>query len=149
MAPDDVSVLQRLRTLEVQLERLAHDAFLSDPFVETRYGSLWRPPTDVYETDDAVVVRMEVPGLHVEDLSVTVHARTLVVRAVRRDPCLDGKCRVHQLEVHYGLFERVIPLPGSVVHEEADGCYADGFLLVTIPKCDEAREPGEAVRLSL
>lgn len=149
MAPDDIKFLERLKTIEVQLERLAHDAFLSDPFSESRYGSLWRPPTDVFETQDSVVVRMEAPGLHVEDISVTLHARTLAVRAVRRDPCPEGKCKVHQIEVHYGLFERVIPLPTHIVHEEADGKYVDGFLLVTIPKCDEAREPSEAVQLRL
>ncbi|MFW6163427.1 MAG: Hsp20/alpha crystallin family protein [Planctomycetota bacterium] len=149
MAPDDIRFLERLKTIEVQLERLAHDAFLSDPFAESRYASLWRPPTDVFETEEAVVVRMEVPGLHVEDISVVIHARTLVVRAVRRDPCPDGKCKVHQIEVHYGVFERVIPLPSHIVHEEADGKYTDGFLLVTIPKCDEAREPSQTVRLSL
>jgi len=149
MAPDSTKFLERLKVLEVQLERIAHDVFLTDPFLDTSYGSLWRPPTDVYETDETVVVRMEAPGLHIEDMSVTLHATMLVVRAVRRDPCGKAKCRVHQLEVHYGLFERVVPLPGNLVHEEADGSYADGFLLVTIPKCDEPREPGQAVRLSL
>ena len=148
MAPGDIKFLERLKTIEVQLERLAHDAFLSDPFVE-QYGSLWRPATDVYETVDVVVVRMEAPGLHVENISVTLHASMLVVRGVRRDPCGDRKCKVHQIEVHYGLFERVVPLPGNVVHEEADGSYADGFLVVTIPKCDEAREPKQVVRLTL
>ncbi len=149
MAPDDIKFLERLKTIEVQLERLAHDAFLSDPFVESRYGSLWRPPTDVFETAESVVVRMEAPGLHTEDVSVTLHATMLVVRAVRRDPCPDGKCNVHQLEVHYGFFERVVPLPGHIVHEEAEGVYADGFLVVTIPKSDKAREPKRAVRLDL
>lgn len=147
MAPDEVKFLERLKTIEVQLDRLANDLFLSDPFVETRYGSLWRPPTDVYETDDSVVVRMEAPGLHVEDISVTLHTSMLVVRAVRRDPCPDVKKRVLQLEVHYGLFERVIPLPDTICHEDAEAGYIDGFLVVSVPKSDSARQPKKAVRL--
>ena len=148
MAPDEIKFLERLKTIEVQLERLANDVFLSEPFVEARYGSLWRPATDVYETSKSVVVRMEAPGLHVEDISVTLHASTLVVRAVRRDPCPETKCKVLQLEVHYGLFERVVPLPRNIRHEAAEAAYVDGFLLVSIPKSDKAREPKRAVRLS-
>ena len=147
MAPDEPKFLERLKTIEVQLDRLANDLFLSDPFVESRYGSLWRPPTDVYETADSIVVRMEAPGLLVEDISVTLHTSMLVVRAVRRDPCPDVKKCVLQLEVHYGLFERVIPLPDTILHEEAEAGYVDGFLVVTVPKSDCARQPKEAVRL--
>ena len=150
MASDkDRKFVERLKTIEVQLERLANDAFLSDPFVEGRYGSLWRPPTDVYETEDIVVVRMEAPGLHVEDVSVTLHANTLVVRAMRRERQAHVKKRVLQLEVHYGLFERVVPLPEAIRHEEASASYVDGFLVVVIPKCEEAREPHTVVRLHI
>jgi HSP20 family protein len=149
MAPDEIKFLERLKTIEGQLERLANDVFLSDPFVEARYGSLWRPPTDVYETNERVVVRMEAPGLHVEDISVTLHTNSVVVRAVRRDPCPDPKCKVLQLEVHYGPFERVIPLPANIDHEAAEASYAEGFVRVCIPKCDEAREPKQALRLRI
>ena len=145
----DKKFVERLKTIEVQLERLANDVFLSDPFVEGRYGSLWRPPTDVYETENAVVVRMEAPGLHVEDISVSLHADTLVVRAMRRDRQPDTKKRVLQLEVHYGLFERVIPLPAAIRHEEADANYVEGFLVVTIPKCEKPSEPRDVVRLHI
>jgi len=149
MASEDIKFLERLKTIEVQLERLANDVFLSDPFVEGRYGSLWRPPTDVYETDESVVVRMEVPGLHVEDISVTLHSTTLVVRAVRRDCCPKAKKRVHQLEVHYGLFERVVPLPKNIRHEDADAAYVEGFLVVNIPKCEDPTEPKRSLRLRI
>jgi len=145
----DKKFVERLKTIEVQLERLANDVFLSDPFVEGRYGSLWRPSTDVYETDDAVVVRMEAPGLLVEDISVTLHGSSLVVRGMRRDRHPDIKKRVLQLEVHYGLFERVIPLPETIRYEEADAGYVDGFLVVTIPKCEEPGEPNSVVRLRI
>ena len=149
MASEVTKFLARAKRIENQLERLANDFFLSESFCETTYGSLWRPPADVYETDSHVVVRMEVPGLLEEDISLTLSGSTLVVRAVRRDRNADPKKIYHQLEIHYGLFERVIPLPKNIVHEEAKGAYSDGFLIVTVPKCEEAIELTEIVRLHI
>ena len=149
MASELVRFLERARRLEGQLERLANDFFLSESFCETTYGSLWRPPSDVYETDTDVVIRIEVPGLHVEDIGITLHGHILVVRAVRRDCHLDAKKTYHQLEIHYGLFERVIPLPRRIVGDEAKGAYTDGFLLITIPKSEEPTELTEIVRLHI
>jgi len=149
MASNHMKFLERLKKIEGQLERLANDFYLADSFIESTYGSLWRPPVDVYETDDHVVARMEAPGLHMEDISIALHADTLVIRAVRRDPAPEAKKLYHQLEVHYGFFERVIPLPRKIRHDGAKARYGDGFLVVTIPKCEEIIELTEIVRLRI
>lgn len=149
MASELVRFLDRARKLEGQLERLANDFFLSESFCETTYGSLWRPPADVYETDSHVIIRIEVPGLHVEDIDVTLHGHVLVVRAVRRDHNLDTKKTYHQLEIHYGLFERVIPLPRNIVCDEAKGAYTDGFLIISIPKSETPAEFTAIVHLEI
>jgi HSP20 family protein len=144
---DHMKFLERLKKLEGQLERLASDFFLTDSFCESTYGSLWRPPADIYETEESVVVRMEVPGLHVEDINITLRSDTLVVRAVRRECHPGAKTICHQLEIHHGFFERVLPLPKTIRHEEAEAMYSDGFLVITIPKCEEASELTQTLRL--
>ena len=149
MASENRKFLERLKKIEGQLERLANDFFISDSFVDVTYGSLWRPPADVYETEDDVVVRVEVPGLTEDNISITLHTNTLVVRAVRHEPKCHAKSVYHQLEVHYGFFERVIPVPGYIRHEEADAVYADGFLTITVPKCDQVVELTEVVHLRI
>ncbi|MFP4056538.1 MAG: Hsp20/alpha crystallin family protein [Candidatus Brocadiia bacterium] len=146
---ESMKFLERLKKIEGQLERLANDFFLSDSFAQSTYGSLWRPPADVYETDSTVVVRMEVPGLHHEDISIALHADTVVVRAVRRESCAEAKKSYHQLEIHYGYFERVIPLPRRIRHQEAEAVYDDGFLVITIPKCDHEVELAEILQLEI
>ena len=125
MASDQKRFLERLTRLEAQLERVANDFFLTDSFAEWTYGSLWRPPTDVYDTESSVVVRMAVPGLHADDIVIILRSSTLIVRAVRRDPHPDRKRTYHQLEIHYGLFERVIALPKQIRHSEASAKYVD------------------------
>ena len=149
MATDTRKFLERLKKVEGQLERLANDFFIADSFVEATYGSLWRPPADVFETDRDVVVRMEVPGLHVEDISISLHPEAVVIRAVRRETQHDAKCACHQLEIHYGFFERVIPVPRYIRHEEAEADYTEGFVVVTIPKCQEVVELTRVVHLRL
>jgi len=149
MDSDDIRFLTRLKKIEGRLERLANDFFISDSFCETSRGSLWRPPADVYETQTDVVVRMEAPGLHVEDISITLHSDSVVVRAVRREPSRDAKSVYHQLEVHYGFFERVLALPRYIRHEEAEAKYVEGFLFITIPKCEDVVELAEIVHLHI
>jgi HSP20 family protein len=68
---------------------------------------------------------------------------------VRRDRNCEAKKSYHQLEIHFGLFERVIPLPRNILGEDAKGSYTDGFLIVTIPKCEEPVEHTEIVRLQI
>ena len=149
MAPDEKDFFARLRRIEGQLERLANDFFLSESFCEATFGSLWRPPADVFETAGEVVVRVEVPGLHIEDITLTVHNETLVVRGVRREPAEQQKVVYHQLELHYGFFERVIPLPRYIRHQDAQAVYQDGFIVIKFPKCEEVVELSEIIHLRL
>ncbi|MBM4031679.1 MAG: Hsp20/alpha crystallin family protein [Planctomycetes bacterium] len=149
MATDSLKFLERLKKLEGQLERLANDICMTYSFSDTTCGALWHPPTDVYETDTEVVVRVEAPGLQQEDIAVELHADTLVLRAVRREPRRDTKCVYHQLEIHCGYFERIVPLPKCIRHEEAEASYSDGFLVVRIPKSEREVELAAVVQLRI
>jgi HSP20 family protein len=149
MAQESLKFLERLKKLEGQLERLANDICMTYSFNEATCGALWRPPADVYETENDVVVRVEAPGLQADDIAVELHADTLVVRAVRREPEHDTKSVYHQLEIHYGYFERVVPLPRCIRHEEADAHYREGFLIVRIPKCEHEVELATVVQLRI
>lgn len=150
MVAESLKFLARLKKLEGQLERLANDVCMSYSFTEASCGALWRPPADVYETEGDVVVRVEMPGVQSEDIALTLHTDTLVVRALRREPRHDAKCLYHQLEIHYGHIERIIPLPRGIRHEEASAGYVDGFLTVRIPKCEPvAAELTEVIRIHI
>ncbi len=147
MPSESLRFLARLKKLEGQLERLAGDICMTYSFSDAACGALWRPAADVYETKSEVVVRIEAPGLSEDDISLTVHTDTLVMRAVRREPRREPKCAYHQLEIHYGLIERIIPLPRYIRHEEAEASYSEGFLVVRIPKQPRAVERSEVIHL--
>ncbi|WP_376788883.1 Hsp20/alpha crystallin family protein [Thermoflexus sp.] len=116
---------------ESQMERLLQDVLTRQRWL-SRYGNAWRPPTDVYETDEAVVVRVEIAGLRPEDVMVALHDRWLVISGYRHDPT--PKVAYHQLEIHYGEFHVEVYLPWALDADAAQATYRDGFLMVTLPK---------------
>ena len=98
----------------------------------TRRPQIWRPPTDVYETDDAVIVRVEIAGMREEDLHVTLDGQHLTIRGIRAD--LPERRAYHQLEIRFGEFGTEFELPIMVVVEETQATYNNGFLRLVLPK---------------
>ncbi len=98
----------------------------------------WNPPTDVFETEDQILIKLEVPGVKQEDLEITLEANLLCVRGRRRrDP--EEKGVTYQLvEIPYGPFERTFDLPARLSLQDIKADYRDGFLRVTVPKSTEA-----------
>ncbi len=96
----------------------------------------WSPPTDVYETPDSYVVRLEIPGIEdiAKDVEVELNHNILTIHGYRRDRCTDTKLGFHQMEIHYGYFERVVTLPHAIDPAVEPGKYGNGFLCITIGK---------------
>lgn len=95
--------------------------------------------TDIAETDDEVVVRVEAPGLEDKDFSVTVVAGQLVIRGEKRFERQDQNANYHLFESAYGAFERRLPLPCAVESDRADARYRNGVLTIRLPRAEGAR----------
>jgi HSP20 family protein len=96
----------------------------------------WRPATDVYETQDALIVLMEIPGVSEEDLSVTLFSDLLVIEGTRPQPRLPAMNACHQLGLKYGDFRSEIPLPRAVDHERVTAEFVKGILTVKLMKAE-------------
>ena len=95
---------------------------------------VWNPPTDVYETASSIVIKMEIAGVSLSELDVTLEDRLLIIRGCRREnPCLD-KEDFHLMEIRYGAFERAFPLPPKTRFDEIQAQYSNGFLIITVPR---------------
>jgi HSP20 family protein len=100
-------------------------------------GKVWRPPTDVYETEEVLVVRVEIAGMHPADFHISLEGRHLTIQGVRRE---GGEKRAfHQMEVHFGEFFVQIELPLPVESEGVVASYQDGFLRLVFPKVKPRR----------
>ncbi len=125
--------------VQTEIERVYQDLMAPTRWVVMRHAHAWRPPTDVYETDEAIVVRVEVAGMKESDFSIELQGRLLVIGGIRQDPF--PKVAYHQLEIRYGEFRVEVYLHWAVDPEGIEAMYADGFLRVTLPKAQARRVP--------
>ena len=95
-------------------------------------SSVWSPPTDAYETDEAYMIRVELAGMRDSDFEITVENGFLQIRGNRPD--FPERRAYQQMEIRFGRFSTVIGLPGPVDVDASHAEYKDGFLTVTMPK---------------
>ena len=108
--------------------------------VQTRAG-VWSPPTDVYETESAYVVRVEVAGMREEDFEITFENNFLLISGSRPD--VPERRAYQQMEIRFGKFETVAGMPGPIDLDASRADYKEGFLTVTLPKAKPNQIPIE------
>lgn len=113
--------------------------FIPDPF-HTRM--------DVSETDTAVVVKMDLPGVAAKDIDISVDNNLLTIRGERKEEKeeTDKAKQYHRIERRFGSFSRSLPLPCAVNEGEAAAEFKEGVLSVTLPKSESAKPKKIAVK---
>ena len=121
--------------------RLFDDRF--DRLVERAFGrdrqAPWMPAMDVYETDEKVVVAVELPGIKAEDVEVSVEDSTLTVSGKREFASEVTEESYHRIERRYGSFSRAVSLPPQVDTAKVEARFEDGILIVEVPKVEKAK----------
>lgn len=93
----------------------------------------WQPPTNVYETESALVVQLEVAGMRDGHFHLSFHDQVLIVSGAR-DESIQERRAYHQMEINAGDFRIEIKLPVPVDTTAIRADYDDGFLRITLPK---------------
>ncbi len=96
------------------------------------HSNIWTPPTDVYETEENFVVKVEIAGMHEDDFEVSVEDQVLMIRGSRPD--VNERRAYHQMEIRFGKFEIALGVPRGVDLDKASAEYKDGFLTILFPK---------------
>ncbi len=99
----------------------------------------WRPPIEVYETDDALVVTAEIGGLREEQIQVVVDENVMTIRGERSPEACEDRRTVHTMGILYGPFAADVYLPFAVDHEAITATYSDGMLQVRLPRAAATR----------
>jgi HSP20 family protein len=92
----------------------------------------WRPPTDVYEMEDAIIVRVEIAGMRDDDFIIELDGRSLTIRGTRLD--VSERRAYHQMEIRFGEFSSEVELPVPIIAAEVAAEYSNGLLRVVLPK---------------
>ena len=93
----------------------------------------WVPNTDVYSTDNGLVVKVELAGMRNDDLEIIVEGNRLRISGNRPDGCRAPKCSFLVMEINYGPFESVLELPPGYDLSQAKATYLNGFLRIDVP----------------
>ncbi len=93
----------------------------------------WVPNTDVYATDNSLVIKVELAGMKSDSLEITVEGNRLRIAGTRPDGCRANKCNFLVMEISYGPFESVLELPPGYDLSQAKAIYVNGFLRIDVP----------------
>jgi len=113
----------------------------------TEAGGEWLPNADVYETDEQLVVKFEIPGVTLQEVTLAISGHNLVLRGEKRRSEPDSNARFHCMERAYGKFKRVVHIASPVNTHQARTELHEGVLKVTFPKVPNRR--GEEIPISI
>jgi HSP20 family protein len=128
----DVALLDEVEQMQRRMDRLFEDVMPTTRWVSVRQYKTWRPPTDVYETDEYVVVKVEIAGMAENDFTISLSNHVLTITGTRLDPV--SKLAYQQLEISYGDFRTEVYLPWAIDDDGVEATYQDGFLRVVLSK---------------
>jgi HSP20 family protein len=132
--------MREMVTMREQMNRLVNEFFGRGSGEEGGWtAGAWMPPVEIYDMDDALMVRVELPGVAKEDVHVELHENTLTLRGERKaDPQVKEE-QYHRQERMYGPFQRTFRLPTPVDTEKVQATYRDGLLELKLPKSEAVK----------
>jgi HSP20 family protein len=99
----------------------------------------WQPLVDIFETENEIVIKVELPEVNKDDVQVNLDDRTLTIRGERKLEFEDQREGYHRIERTYGQFARSFTVPPNINREGLKASYRDGVLRVRLPKAEEAK----------
>ena len=117
---------------------------LFDRFAEPKWGDFfalgeWAPSLDLTETKDALVVKVETPGMDPKDIQLELQENLLTVKGEKKQAKEEKDERFHRVERSYGAFTRSVRLPVAVDGSKVTAAFKNGLLTVTLPKTPAAK----------
>jgi HSP20 family protein len=125
-------------SLREAMNSLLEDSF-ARPFSATNGLAARTVPVDIYQTENELVVRAAVPGVHPEDLSISVLNGVLTLKGEQKTHQAPGGAHYLRQEMSHGSWERSFELPFSVQSDQAEARFEHGILTVSLPKAEEAK----------
>ena len=132
------SPLDHLLNLREELHRL-FDSPVAEGQRTTEFFDGWTPAIDLYEDNENLFVKVELPGLKKEEIEVSVHDGALSISGERQAVKQDSSNQMFRSERFFGRFHRTLTLPKPVAVDAIKAAYKDGVLTVTLPKTEEAK----------
>lgn len=129
---------RELSGLQDRMNRLFNEQFGAMTSEQPLTGA-FVPPVDVYEDEQSVQLRIEVPGMDEKDIDIRMENNTLTIRGERKFEKEEKEENFHRIERRYGSFTRSFTLPSTVNPEDVNADYDKGVLKIRLAKRAEAK----------
>lgn len=106
----------------------------------------WAPPVDIRESEEALVLALDLPGLRKEDVNITLENNVLTISGERRFEADQKNETIHRLERAYGAFTRSFTLGPTVQSDNVEANFLDGVLLIKVPKAEASKPRRIAIK---
>jgi HSP20 family protein len=130
---------RELVSLQDRLNRLFNESYRPQGEDDWALGGTWAPAVDIYEHENNIVIKAELPGVDPKDVDIRLDNNVLTVQGERKLDNEVKKENYHRVERSYGAFTRSFTLPTTVNPSGIKAEYKDGVLRVTLPKREEAK----------
>lgn len=127
-----------MNLLQTQMNRL-FDSAIQGWSGEANGTSSWVPAADIYESDEDLVVNLDLPGIDPKAVDVRVENNLLTIRGERQFTLKKNPENYHRVERSYGTFGRSFTLSTSVNPEKIRATYQSGVLTIVLPKAEAAK----------
>lgn len=134
--PVESDPLRELLKVQQKVNDLCENAMARMDFAIEAGFDAWAPVSDVYESADALVMCLELPGLTREQIELRIDGDELVVEGERQMDREQQGEQFHRVERSYGKFSRRFNLPSAVDRESVQASYRDGLLVIRLPRKD-------------
>ena len=131
---------REMATLQNRVNHLFNEPFFrSGTEDEELHMGAWLPAVDMFDDDDRIVIKAELPGMDKKDISVDVENRVLTLSGERNYDSEVKEENYYRRERAYGRFKRAFNLPADVDSDQIKADFKDGVLRVEIPKPEEQK----------
>lgn len=129
-----------LLSLQDRMNRLFEENLTRNKvFEEALTTGRWSPVVDIYETDESVILKVELPGMTKDDITIEINENNLILKGERTFQKDIKEENYHRIERSYGTFSRSFTLPDTVDRDNVNANFKDGILEITIPKIEGAK----------
>ncbi len=133
----ELMVWRPIQDLKREMDRIFQEFFGRAYYPEKGETVEWAPAVDVSETEDAVIVKVDLPGVKPEDMEISLTDNMLIIKGEKKREEEEKKENFYRMERFFGSFMRAIQLPCEIQEEKIQATYKDGVLKIVLPKKPE------------
>jgi len=139
MAQDDISIEKHFEEMHERANRIFEEMWEMSRPVLMMPDHVWKPPLDIYETEDEVIVLVEIAGMKKQEIEVAMQGNVLIISGNRIED-VPYKVKLEQMEINYGKFQRIVKIFTPIERGKITATYENGLLRIRLPKGEEIQQ---------